>query len=346
MKQRVVWADILKWIGMLLIYLGHLPVSDNTYLFIFAQHVPLFFFAAGFFATMEPQENSFWAFLLKKIRSLVLPYAIFSILTIIYFLIVKTRSFSEVPQMLLDTLLGIRNQTPAIQLWFLPCLFVISVFFELLKRIFRVKWILALIALALFAIGITCLGHQPTQDPSWPWNVDSAMIYLLYYYLGALLFPVFRDWKYRTKKAGIKALWWICFLISLGYEVYLLFDSVRFAALLRNTLGEIGFMIANLISACILLFCMTCLARLLEKIPGVSRFLAYIGRGSLYLNGNEMIFKGLFSLLFGALGIKWFVYQNDATMLLFCFLLMILLTFTVNLLEKLIFGKLFGDTRK
>ena len=34
MKQRILWADILKWAGMLLIYLGHLPVSENTYLFI------------------------------------------------------------------------------------------------------------------------------------------------------------------------------------------------------------------------------------------------------------------------------------------------------------------------
>ena len=346
MKQWVQWADILKWIGMLLIYMGHLPVSDNTYLFIFAQHVPLFFFAAGFFATLEPRDGSFWSFLLKKIRSILLPYAIFSILTILYFLIVKTRSFSEVPKMLLDTLMGIRNQTPAIQLWFLPCLFVISVFFEILKRIFRVKWILAVVAIALFAIGITCLGHQPTQDPSWFWNVDSAMVYFIYYYLGALLFPLFRDWKYGTKKAGVKALWWIFFLISLGYEVYLLFDSMRFSALLRGALGETGFMVANLISACVLLFCMTCLARLLEKIPGVGKFLAFIGKGSLYLNGNEMIFKGLFALLFGLIGIKGFVYQNDATMLMFCVLLMILLTFTVNLLEKLIFGKLFGNTRR
>ena len=346
MKQRVIWADILKWIGMLLIYLGHLPVSDNTYLFIFAQHVPLFFFAAGFFATMDPKEGSFWAFLLKKIRSLVLPYAIFSILTIAYFLIVKTRTFSEVPQMLLDTLLGIRNRTPAIQLWFLPCLFVISVFFEIAKRIIRSKIFLALIVVALYAIGITCLGHQPSLDPSWPWNVDSAMLYLLYYFLGALLFPFFRNWKYQSQKAGIKALWWICFLLSLGYEVCLLFRSVTIAGYLQAKLGTIGFQIINLFSSFVLLFFCVCLARLLEKIPGVGRFLAYVGRGSLYLNGNEMIFKGLCSLLFGAIGIKWFVYQNDATMLLFCFLLMILLAFTVNLLEKLVFGKLFGDTHR
>lgn len=346
MKQRVIWADILKWIGMLLIYWGHLPVSDNTYLFIFAQHVPLFFFAAGFFATMEPQEGSFWAFLLKKIRSLVLPYVIFSILTIAYFLIVKTRSFSEVPQMLLDTLLGIRNRTPAIQLWFLPCLFVISVFFEIAKRVIRSKVFLALIVVALYAVGITCLGHQPSMDPSWVWNVDSAMLYLLYYFLGALLFPFFRNWKYRSKKAGIKALWWICFLLSLGYEVCLLFKSVTIANFLQMKLGTLGFQIINVISSFILLFCCVCLARLLENIPGVSRFLGYIGRGSLYLNGNEMIFKGLFFLLFGAIGIKWLVYKNDATMLAFCFLLMVLLTYTVNLLEKLIFGKLFGDTRK
>ena len=153
MKQRVRWADILKMAGMLLIYLGHLPVSENIYLFIFAQHVPLFFFAAGFFATMEPKAGSFFAFLWKKVRSLVIPYFLFSILTILYMCISGMHAWNHVPGMLLDMVLGIRNQTPAIQLWFLPCLFVISVFFEIAKRIIRSKWFLALIVIALYVSG-------------------------------------------------------------------------------------------------------------------------------------------------------------------------------------------------
>lgn len=345
MKQRIVWADILKWAGMLLIYLGHLPVSDNTYLFVFAQHVPLFFFAAGFFATMEPQEGSFWAFLWKKIRSLVIPYFLFSLLTILYLCIAGMRAWFAVPQMLLDMVIGIRNQTPAIQLWFLPCLFVISIFFEILKRILRSKWFLALIVVALYVVGTFFLGHQPMMDPSWVWNVDSAMVYLLFYFLGALLFPFFNAWKYKGQKGGIKALWWILFLLSLAYEVLLLFQSVAIAAFLEQSLGTIGFRIVNLFSTLLLLFFMVCLSRLLALVPGVSTFLAFIGKDSLYLNGNEMIFKNLFSLLFGALGLKQLIYGNDLSMLAFCFLLMILLTFTVNLLERLLFGKLFGEKR-
>lgn len=343
MKQRIRWADILKWAGMLLIYLGHLPVSENTYLFIFAQHVPLFFFAAGFFAKTEPREGSFFAFLWKKIRSLVIPYFLFSLLTILYMCIVGMRAWSAVPQMLLDMVVGIRNQTPAIQLWFLPCLFVISVFFELAKRIIRSKWFLALIVVALYVVGIFFLGHQPTTDPSWPWNVDSAFVYLLYYFLGALLFSFFNKWKYKRQKSGVKALWWILFLLSAAYEVLLLLKSVEISAYLNQTLGGTWFQVVNLFSTCLLLFFFVCLAKLLEKIPGVSAFLARVGKDSLYLNGNEMIFKNLFSLLFGALGLKQLVYGSDLSMLLFSFLLMVLLTFTINLLERLAFGKLFGD---
>ncbi len=343
MKQRILWADILKWAGMLLIYLGHLPVSENTYLFIFAQHVPLFFFAAGFFAKMEPKEGSFFAFLWKKIRSLVIPYFLFSLLTILYMCIVSMRAWADVPQMLFDMVVGIRNQTPAIQLWFLPCLFVIAVFFEIAKRIIRSKWFLALIVIALYVVGTFFLGHQPTQDPSWVWNVDSAMVYLLYYFLGALLFSFFNNRKYKRQKSGIRALWWILFLLSAAYEVLLLLKSVAVAAFLEQNLGTIIFRIVNLFSTLLLLFFFVCLAKLLEKIPGVSAFLARVGKDSLYLNGNEMIFKNLFSLLFGALGLKQFVYGSDLTMLLFSFLLMVLLTFTINLLERLAFGRLFGD---
>lgn len=343
MKQRVRWADILKMLGMLLIYLGHLPVSENTYLFIFAQHVPLFFFAAGFFATMEPKEGSFFAFLWKKIRSLVIPYFLFSLLTILYMCIAGMRSWDALPQMLLSMALGIRNQTPAIQLWFLPCLFVISIFFELAKRIIRSKWFLALIVAALYVVGIFFLGHQPTLYPSWAWNVDSAFVYLLYFFLGALLFPIVHAWHYKKQKSGIKALWWILFLLSLAYEVLLLFRSTAISAYLNQALGGRWFQLVNLCSTLLLLFFFVSLARLLEKIPGVSTFLARIGKDSLYLNGNEMIFKNLFSLLFGVLGWTHMIYSNDALMALFSFLLMILLTFTIDLLERAVFGKLFGD---
>ena len=344
MKQRIVWADILKWAGMLLIYLGHLPVSDNTYLFIFAQHVPLFFFAAGFFASMEPKAGSFWTFLWKKVRSLVIPYFLFSLLTILYLCIVGMRAWFAVPKMLLDMVLGIRNQTPAIQLWFLPCLFVISVFFEIAKRIIRSRIFLAVIIVALYVVGTFFLGHQPTNDPSWAWNVDSAMVYLLFYFLGALLFPFFNEWKYKKQKGKVKGLWWVLFLLSLAYEELLLFKSVAVAAFLEESLGVIGFRIVNLFSTFVLLFFFVCLSRLLANVPGVSKFLAHIGKDSLYLNGNEMIFKNLFSLLFGALGLKQIIYQSDAIMALYCFLLMILLTFTINLLERLLFGRLFGDS--
>ena len=343
MKQRVRWADILKMAGMLLIYLGHLPVSENIYLFIFAQHVPLFFFAAGFFATMEPKTGSFFAFLWKKVRSLVIPYFLFSILTILYMCISGMHAWNHVPGMLLDMVLGIRNQTPAIQLWFLPCLFVISVFFEIAKRIIRSKWFLALIVIALYVVGIFFLGHQPTLDPSWVWNVDSAFVYLLYFFLGALLFPIIHAWRYKKQKSGIKALWWIFFLLSLAYEVLLLFRSTAISAYLNQALGETWFQIVNLFSTLLLLFFFVSLARLLEKIPGVSTFFARIGKDSLYLNGNEMIFKNLFSLLFGVLGWKKIIYQNDALMALFSLLLMILLTFTIDLLERAAFGRLFGD---
>ena len=175
--DRAYW-DVVKGIGIIAIVLGH--SASRLTAFVYLWHVPLFFFAAGFFAAMTPKEGSFWAFLLKKIRSLLLPYVIFSFLTIIYMLIVRMYTFSDVPRMLLQTLFGIRNQTPAIQLWFLPCLFVISVFFEILKRIIRSRIFIAVIVVTLYVVGTFFLGHQPTNDPSWFWNADSAFVYLLY----------------------------------------------------------------------------------------------------------------------------------------------------------------------
>ena len=49
-KTRHDWVDALKFLGIFAIYLGHLGLgAGKLYPFVFSYHVPLFFFAAGFF---------------------------------------------------------------------------------------------------------------------------------------------------------------------------------------------------------------------------------------------------------------------------------------------------------
>ena len=48
MKQRVLWIDWIKIIGIYLIVLGHMSAPGNDFIYVF--HVPLFFITSGYLA--------------------------------------------------------------------------------------------------------------------------------------------------------------------------------------------------------------------------------------------------------------------------------------------------------
>lgn len=356
-KERILWVDVLRFLGMTLIYWGHLAPGGNVTLYIFAHHVPLFFFISGFFAGLTPSEGSFFQFLWKKIRSVVLPYIIFTLLFYALSLASGQLRFSELPAALLVSAEGIRNRAPG-PLWFLTCLFVIVIVFELIKRLLsavfgngRLSAALAvLLSAALYAVGICFLGHEPAQDPQWIWNVDSACVYILYYALGALFFPLIRDWSFRKAGGAGRFFVFFFFALSAAFGAFTLIRGQSFTAEVsalfdRMTSGAVSgaalFELYGLISALILIYFELCLARLLALIPGAGRFLAFVGKDSLFHCGNELIIKYFGGLAIASLGLESFL-QNDLFLLLYSILCLIVLTFTLNLLERLLFGSLFG----
>lgn len=88
MKERVIWVDWAKAIGICLVVLGHymLPNTDvRGYIFMF--HMPLFFFVSGFLMSEKSLNISFKEFITKKIKGLIVPYYLFTILCLIWYVI-------------------------------------------------------------------------------------------------------------------------------------------------------------------------------------------------------------------------------------------------------------------
>lgn len=334
---RAHWADVLKFIGMILIFWGHLLPVNSCYAAVYAHHVPLFFFASGLFATLTIKEISFGKFVWKKVRSLLFPYFFFSLLTIIIFLIFGKLKIANLGTALLDMIKGIRNTTPGVQLWFFPCLFIVAILFELIKRIFKNKYLISIICIALFVIGITCLGHEPTQDPLWIWNLDSALVYILYYMIGAWVFPVINNFSYREKSSGKKVCFWICFILALFYTAFMYFAGDCFALTLTNLLSAPLFEIFAMLTALIMIFTAVCFSKMLQNV----RIFSYIGEGSLYLCGNEIILDYLVGFAINALNLKSFIHANWWASLLYSIILIFICTFTLNIIEKKTIGKIF-----
>ena len=85
---RVSWIDAVKGLGIALIVLGHIAsveTPSTLYLYIYAFHVPLFFFVSGL--TLKPGRETFGAMLMGKGRSLLVPYFFYALLGYAFYLV-------------------------------------------------------------------------------------------------------------------------------------------------------------------------------------------------------------------------------------------------------------------
>lgn len=90
MNNRDPFFDNVKFILIILVILGHIPMSDSfghaTIMWIFSFHMPLFIFISGFFSKIS-DNNKFWNGIIKLVETLV-------VFTIIHLIIVIIKGIS------------------------------------------------------------------------------------------------------------------------------------------------------------------------------------------------------------------------------------------------------------
>jgi len=125
--SRDITIDIAKGIGIILVVIGHVPVPyyKELYIGIYMFHMPLFFFLSGCF--FKSGKNVGWD-IYKKIRTILVPYFVFSILGNASFWLRNMLFHKSTNQYSLIGLLNASNSP----LWFLGSLFVIFLIYELL----------------------------------------------------------------------------------------------------------------------------------------------------------------------------------------------------------------------
>lgn len=185
MNRRYGWVDVLRLLGIYCILIGHFSeYAGRFYPFVFAFHVPLFFFASGLMAG-RGAARPVGEFVRRKAVRLLIPYAFYGAVCMLVHLIWMDGQLTDQVGYLRQLLLGVRNQLTFGQaLWFLPCLFVQSVLYRLLMQ--AVPHRRARFALCLAA---GAAARLLMDAPVLPWGIDNAVRYLPYYALGDLLMP-------------------------------------------------------------------------------------------------------------------------------------------------------------
>ena len=197
MTKRIEYIDIAKGIGILLVVMGHNDfglVSPFFYKFIYAFHMPLFFFVSGM---LFKSEIPFLTILRRRFETNLKPYI--TILLLIFFMSLSfTRiNFDVATSRLIKALYANGHYIDWVQLWFLPHLFALNIFaflFYKFTRSIKIQWVKIVILVFILIFGVliisdfwpfslTILGHSITLF-GLPLSIDLVLVSGFFFVLG------------------------------------------------------------------------------------------------------------------------------------------------------------------
>lgn len=305
--NRSTWIDAAKGAGILLIFLGHIwstVTPSAVYVWIYAFHVPLFFFVSGL--TLKPGAGPLGALAGKKIRTLVVPYLWYAFLgyafyTAGYFLAqhqgirVEQFDYGLWPP-LAGIFFGTIGEGRLINgpVWFLMALFWTFMIGYLINTLIRQPVLQWLAVLALTALGLG-LAERVTL----PFSGVAALIALVFLQAGYSLRSQID--RLSTSATGVRwAVAAVLFAVTLFSQVN---GFVRFGeGIVGNPLWLMLFAFAGLLMVILVL-------QLVENRVG---WLAFVGRYSLEIMLIHMlIIKSVKVLMSGMLKLSITQIDND-----------------------------------
>lgn len=184
-KQRYDYLDIAKGVGILMVVWAHILLVGWSHKFIYAFHMPLFFFISGMLFN-NAKYDSFGSFLIQRIKRLFVPYVIYSIASWAIwagFRYLRGDQVDSFFRPLLQIVLAQGSGEFIVYnsvLWFVPCLFAVEMIYFAFSR-FNEWMTLALCFLTAF--GSTLLVWKYGDDYLFllPWNLDAAFFALPFY---------------------------------------------------------------------------------------------------------------------------------------------------------------------
>ncbi len=127
---RIEEVDIMRGIGIILVVIGHMGINSAIFRFIYAFHMPLFFFISGI--TYKEKR------IVDNLNTLILPYAVGGLATLALYATFNKYDWSDI----MNDLRGLGGGcsadnfyfTPNPALWFLPCMFMLRLIDKTAKK--------------------------------------------------------------------------------------------------------------------------------------------------------------------------------------------------------------------
>lgn len=210
--KRIDYIDYAKALGMFAIIWGHTKLTGVSNEFVYAFHIPLFFFLSGMVFNRE-RYDGFRHFFIRKVKTLLYPYFIFSIVTWAFWASYSFISHASVESYwmpLLQTFIAqgsggfLEHNVP---LWFVTCLFVVEMFYWLISKI--KDWQNIVVSIMCALVGYLLVYKCKFWDfRLLPWSTESALMAMPFFALGNLLVKRISHERIIDTTVNHK---WICF---------------------------------------------------------------------------------------------------------------------------------------
>ena len=250
-KNRIDWIDVAKGIAIIFVLIIHYDrnAADRIAALGLMFCVQLFFFLSGMFANCE--KYTFKEYVKRQSKALMLPYAAFSAINIAFHYLFNRNMSAEVfREIIINIILARRNHMLVAAMWFLPCLFLVSLMYKLLTMTIKNKKLLILLCFAASAYAKVFM-----QEPILPFSANQAVRFLIYFAAGSMLFPYIKDLsleKFRSQNTKVKtaliaytfiAAVLIYILYRKEYIIYFVNDFLFYSSLFINTVMIISFVV-------------------------------------------------------------------------------------------------------
>ena len=317
--HRLEWIDSVKGFGIILVVIGHhLQGLQSVVDWICCFHMPLFFILSGYlFAYKNNRYQSIKSFVLSKIRSIMYPYFIWSLLIIlwhfIFYDIIFTQTSSDFST--LEVALFSVSTYGYHALWFLPCLFFSSVFFYVLCKNKLLHIICPLLGVAVLFINFFPIKNYAVN------YIYRVLVATVFIYFGYLFF-------YLLNKKSIKILL-LCigavlsvlsFVLPLVFSSY--FPSVNIACRsIGNPFAFYTFALSNCIVTIIIF----------QKFPLLNNFFGFWGKNSILVMAihMDMTIETAW-LLFSRLPVSFGITIDSIIVIIIEFIILFILILLIN----------------
>ena len=190
-SKRLDYIDAAKGIGMMTVMWGHVHLGDISTYFVYAFHMPLFFLLSGMVFFPE-KYGSFKNFVARKVKTLLVPYAIYSVITWVVWAVYVHATHQQVDSIwapLLETLIARGSEgylVHNVPLWFVTCLFVTELTYYWISRLpDRAN---LLISVCLAVAGYCLVTYAKFFDfTALPWSIEVMMMAMIFFACGHLL---------------------------------------------------------------------------------------------------------------------------------------------------------------